>query len=117
MSDLPLEKPEFPKNVSQWWSKKLSELSPEQAAIKKEYYKKYTAWKQQQKPKKERKLPEGVSEWWTKPNKELTPEQLEIRRSYFKQEHIIENQKEYSRTYNKKIKDYAKKYKELMNIN
>lgn len=93
MSDKSIVKPEFPPNVSQWWSKKLSELSPEQAAIKKEYYKKYTAWKQQLKPKKERKLPEGVSEWWTKPNKELTPEQLEIRRNYFKQDHIAEQQK------------------------
>lgn len=116
MATEPLERPEFPKNVSQWWSKKMSELTPEQASIKKEYYKKYNAWKQQLKPKKETKLPKGVSKWWSKPQSELTPEQLEIKHAYFQQDHIVETRRNYTRRYNKKMREYAIKYKELMNL-
>lgn len=95
MADNKIEKPQFPTGVSGWWKLKMTDLTPEQQTIKRDYYKQYNAWRRSKKPARKRVLPLGVSGWWHKPVAELSEEQLQIKRKYYNQEDMKKYQQEY----------------------
>lgn len=115
-------KPTLPNGYTKWWALKMSELTPEQAELKRDYLRQYHLWKKSQKPPsplKETKLPAGVGKWWNKPVAELTEEQREIRNKYereHKRKQFLNNPtiKEKASIATSKMWEDAKKYRELV---